>query len=115
MPTLTHLAALQVCILSHFLPHVPQCLGSVAMSTQVPLHKLRFIAQVVVHWPPEQLGLAARHTLPHCPQFLTSVVRSRHWPSQAVSAAVHVTPHVPALQVAVPFAGAAQTVEHEPQ
>lgn len=109
---------LQIWSERHWVPQLPQCLGSFCRSIQ------RLVPQVEVpgpqpHWPPTQACVSA-HCLPHAPQLLVLVaVSTSHplvaLPSQSAKLALHEKPQVEALQVRDTLARTGQTWLQDPQ
>ena len=76
----------------HFLPHLPQFLGSERASTQAPPHSDNPALQVSRHCPSLQVcvpPLPLTHALPHCPQLLESVLVSTQAASHFVRPSLH--------------------------
>jgi hypothetical protein len=100
------------------IPHMPQFIGSLVVSRQLPLQQLRPVGQGSPppqrHMPAEQLSPIA-HRRPTSPQFIGSVMRSTQAKTPPLIAQVRPLRHwsvVPHMQVgpAPPPAGIAQAV-----
>jgi hypothetical protein len=105
---------------AHVTPHAPQLLESPRVSTQVPLHTVRFALQEhVLATHDAEVG----HVTPHTPQLCLSELRSTQPAPQRVAGAMHVAAHVPPLQTRPPVhdvvqlpqcAGSLASVAHTP-
>lgn len=80
------------------MPHPPQLLGSLTVSTQLVPHFERPIGHEVEHSPDEHT-CGSGHAVEHLPQFFASPARSTHLPVQTENPAGHAT-HFPAMQSA---------------
>lgn len=65
----------------HALPHPPQLLGLVRMSTQVVPQSVCPTPHTVLHTPPEHVDEAG-HAMPQPPQLLVSLLVLTHAPLQ---------------------------------
>jgi hypothetical protein len=65
------------------LPHAPQFLGWVAVSTQRAPHAVRPVGHAAAHVPAAQVSPAA-HGVPQPPQFAGSASMSTHTPAHSV-------------------------------
>ena len=72
----------------HVVPHEPQFVLSLSVSTQLPPQSVRPGSQVDTHVPDEHTS-SASHALPHDPQSDVLEVVSMHAPSQSVSPPGH--------------------------
>jgi hypothetical protein len=90
----------------HWLPHEPQLLTLVVVSTHNPLQKDWPFGQGATQAEPEQLGVpaSALQACPHEPQLLLSLVVSTHPPLQSVYPLLHVNVHAPLPQAAAALA-----------
>ncbi len=68
--------------LGHAVPQVPQCAGSLFVSTQIEPHCTVPTPQLREHVPFEQIR-PAPHAFPHAPQLAVSLEKSTQPPSQA--------------------------------
>jgi hypothetical protein len=105
----------------HTRPHAPQCVRSVAVSTQALPHRCSLAPQPLAQAPARasHTGVAPEHAVPHAPQFiaLLSAVSQPFaaFASQSPNPAAQApTPHAPATHAGVAFA-AAHAVPHAPQ
>ena len=90
------------------LPHPPQLMGSVLVSTHAVPHR---VSVPQLHAPAVQLSPAGQ-TLPQLPQFFASVPTSTQAPEQFVVPVGHVAAQAPAAQTGeVPL----HTLPHSPQ
>ncbi|MEP7049029.1 MAG: hypothetical protein ABJB12_01700 [Pseudomonadota bacterium] len=82
--------------------------------THEPLQFFSLAAQLEMHWLAEQTSPAAQ-AWPHDPQLVESLSVLMHAVPHLANPWLQVLPQVPALQVAIPPAGASQTCPHAPQ
>jgi hypothetical protein len=66
----------------HFVPQVPQLLGSLASFVQAPLQLTSFVGQVPTQLPRLQSGVVPEQTVPHWPQLFGSDCRLTQMPLQ---------------------------------
>lgn len=98
----------------HIFAQVPQLVGSALRSTQAPPQFAVPLGQFRVQVPPLHTSplLQAR---PQAPQFAGSLLVLMQAPAQAAKPALHNVWHCPALQLALPLAGASQCLPQAPQ
>src|SRR5262245_57755471 len=84
-------------------PHIPQLVGAVASTAQVPLQSTVYAGQP--QFPPLQSSVGP-HAVRQPPQCAGSLDVSTHAPLHSVSPIEHIAAHMPRLQKGV---GAAQT------
>ncbi len=91
----------QTSVAAQAMPHWPQSPGSVARSTQAPLHEVSPGPQLALQLPALQSGLAPPQTVPHWPQSFGSLERSAQLPSgQGTLGGAQLVWHCPATQAA---------------
>lgn len=83
------------CHVVHVVPHAPQLVGSVRVSTQLPPQSVRPGPHEHV---PETHAAVAGHLIPHAPQLRLSELTSTQRPPHDVVGGMHA--HCPALQAA---------------
>jgi hypothetical protein len=115
-------------VIAQAVPHTPQFVAELAVSTSQPLPATpsqlpKPAAQARAHAPSTQAGAALvcdGHRLPQRPQLVAALRRSVSQPlaasaSQSPKPAAHAMPHTPAAQVGVALAPAGHTLPHAPQ
>ncbi|MEP7052385.1 MAG: hypothetical protein ABJB12_18605 [Pseudomonadota bacterium] len=112
-----HLAASHVASpfsgMGQAMPHSPQWMGELSVSTQAPPQFISPCSQLLLQLPAEQT-CPASHLVSHEPQRVGSFETSTHVPPQFWRGLVHITPHTPSLHVGAP-AACGQTCPQAPQ
>lgn len=101
----------------HFVPHEPQSLVLLVVSTHVPEQSVSPAGQPLTQAPAEQVGVpeSAAQTCPHEPQLFLSVCSLTHAPLHREYPLLHVKPQVPAEQVGEALATFGQACPQLPQ
>jgi hypothetical protein len=90
------LPAAQTWSAAQAIPHPPQFIGSLAVSTQTPLQSIEPGAHPAGTHTPKSQAIPAPQGLPHPPQFAGSDITSVQTPSHFTPLPEHVGPHIPA-------------------
>jgi hypothetical protein len=106
-----HIPLVQILLLVHFEPHLPQLWASVLVSTQEPEQLVCPVGHESEHWPLAQTS-SDLQAVPQVPQCLWSVLVSTQEPEQSVCPvgqahiplvqillSVHFEPHLPQLSL----------------
>ena len=91
-----HTPEAHTCPEAHARPHAPQFDVSVCVLTQLPLHRVVPVAQVLVHTPAVH-ACPVEHARPHAPQFDASLCVLTQVEPQSISPLGHA--HTPAAQL----------------
>jgi hypothetical protein len=115
-------------VIAQAIPHTPQFVAELAVSTSQPLSATpsqlpKPASQARAQAPSTQAGVAlvcGGHRLPQRPQLVAALRRSVSQPlaasaSQSPKPAAQARPHTPAAQVGVALAPAGHTIPHAPQ
>lgn len=102
----THSAVAFPTLVVHAVPHVPQLVTLVVVSTQVPLHMTSDPGHPETHVELAQTvpPLSAVHTFPQAEQLLLSVARFTHAPLQRVKPLLQVNVQLPPEHAGVALA-----------
>jgi hypothetical protein len=96
------------------LAHWPQLAGSALSSTQAPPQFVVPLGQFRVQVLPLQTSPLLQ-ACPQAPQFAGSLLVLMQAPAQSAKPVLHNVWHCPALQLALPLAGASQCLPQAPQ
>lgn len=99
---------------AHIFAHCPQFVGSVLGSTQALPQFCSAAGQFSVQLPPLQTSPLLQ-VCPHAPQLAGSLLVLMHAPEHSAKPELHNVWQFPALQVALPLAGASQRLPQAPQ